>query len=175
MIVSSRTVGLAGEPVADDQLALAASDRDHGVDRLDACLHRAVHALACDDARGDPLDRHGLGGLDRPLAVERLAERVDHPADQLVADRHLEQPAGRAHLVALVEVAVVAEDHGANLVLFEVERQAVRFVGEFEQLTGHRVLQAVDLRDAVARGDDAPDVGRHQARLEVLQSLLDDI
>ena len=35
-----RDGGLAGLAVADDQLALAAADRDHGVDRLDAGLER---------------------------------------------------------------------------------------------------------------------------------------
>ena len=35
--------GLAGLAVADDQLALAAADRDHRVDRLEAGLQR----LAC--------------------------------------------------------------------------------------------------------------------------------
>ena len=34
--------GLAGLAVADDQLTLAAADRDHGVDRLDAGLERHV-------------------------------------------------------------------------------------------------------------------------------------
>src|SRR4029077_20930764 len=33
-----RDGGLAGAPVADDQLALPAPDRDHGIDRLDARL-----------------------------------------------------------------------------------------------------------------------------------------
>ena len=31
--------------------------------------------------------RRALRGVDRALAVERLAERVDDPADELVADR----------------------------------------------------------------------------------------
>src|SRR3546814_3363334 len=43
--------GLAGLPVADDQLALAAADGGHGVDGLDAGLQRLVHRLALDDAR----------------------------------------------------------------------------------------------------------------------------
>jgi hypothetical protein len=37
-----RDGGLAGLAVADDELALAAADRDHGVDGLDAGLHRLV-------------------------------------------------------------------------------------------------------------------------------------
>jgi hypothetical protein len=38
--------GLAGLAVADDQLALAAADRDHGVDGLEAGGHGLVHRLA---------------------------------------------------------------------------------------------------------------------------------
>src|SRR3712207_8746902 len=44
---------LARLAVADDQLALAAADRDHRVDGLQAGLHRLDHRLALDDARGD--------------------------------------------------------------------------------------------------------------------------
>ena len=48
---------LAGLAVADDQLALAAADRDHRVDRLEAGLHRLLHRLALDDAGGLELGR----------------------------------------------------------------------------------------------------------------------
>jgi hypothetical protein len=41
-MIASRRRGLAGLAVADDQLALAAADRDHRVDRLDAGLQRLV-------------------------------------------------------------------------------------------------------------------------------------
>jgi hypothetical protein len=75
--------GLARRPVADDQLALAAADRDHRVDCLDARLDRLLHRLALDHAGSLELERPALLGLDRALAVERVAERVDDPADQL--------------------------------------------------------------------------------------------
>jgi hypothetical protein len=48
--------GLAGLAVADDQLTLAAADRHHGVDGLQARLHRLAHRLALDDARRHLLD-----------------------------------------------------------------------------------------------------------------------
>ena len=167
--------GLAGEPVADDQLALAAADGDHGVDRFDACLHRAVHALAGDDTGGDPLDRHRLGGLDRTLSVERQSQGIHDASDELLAHRHLEQAARGADLVAFVEVAVVAKDDSTDLVLLEVQRKAVGLVRKLKQLAGHRILQAVDLRDAVARRHDPPDIGRDEAGIKILQAFLDDL
>ena len=137
-----RDGGLAGLAVADDQLALAAADRDHGVDRLDAGLQRGIDVLAEDHARGDALDGRRLVGLDRALAVDRLAERVDHAADQRVADRHRGDAAGRADLVAFFDVGVLAQDDDADRVLFEVEGEPSDAVlRELDQLARHHVAR----------------------------------
>ena len=74
-----------------------------------------------------------------------------------------------------MQVAELAEDDGADLVLLEVQRQAIGVARELEQLAGHRVLEAVDLRDAVAGGDDAANVSGNQARVEILEPFLDDL
>ena len=73
-----------------------------------------------------------------------------------------------------MQVAEVAEDDGPHLVLFEVQRQPVGLAREFEQLARHRVLQAIDLGDAVAYGDDSPYIGRHEACVKVLEPFFDD-
>ena len=62
--------------------------------------------------------------VDVAHAVDRTAERVDDAADDLRADRHLEHARGAADLVAFLELEVVAEDDGADVVLFEVQREA---------------------------------------------------
>ena len=72
--------GLAGLTVADDQLTLAAADRDHGVDRLDTGLERHINGRALDDARCGHFDRTALLGFDSALAVDRLAECVNNAA-----------------------------------------------------------------------------------------------
>src|SRR5690606_38524233 len=77
-----RERGLAGLTVADDQLALTAADRHHRVDRLVAGLHRLTDRLAVHDARRDALDRRVVRGVDRTLAIDRVAERIDDAAEQ---------------------------------------------------------------------------------------------
>src|SRR4029453_17738610 len=72
VLVDDRVDGhgrLAGLAVADDQLALAAADRDHRGDRLDARLQRHLHRLAVDDARRLDLDAARGGRLYGTLAV----------------------------------------------------------------------------------------------------------
>ena len=133
---------------------------DHRVDRLDAGLQRLLHRLALRSTPG-ALNSSGrrLGRLDRALAVERVAERVDDAADQRVADGHARDPAGAADGLALLDVLPLAEERGADVVLLEVEREAGDAVLELEQLQRDRVLEPVDAGDAVADLEHGADLG----------------
>ena len=91
---------------------------------LQAGLHRLVDRLARDHARSDLLDHVRHLGVDRALAVDRLAQRVDHAADQLGADRHFQDAARALDGVAFGDVLVLAQDHRADRVALEVQRQA---------------------------------------------------
>ena len=159
-----RDGGLAGAAVADDQLALATADRDHGVDGLDAGLQRLVDRLPHDDAGRDDLDRPAGLRLDRAQAVDRLAERIHHATEHLRAGRHLEQAAGAADLVAFLQHEVVADDGGADRVLVQVEHQGDDGLarlprGDLEHLVGHRRLEAVDAGDAVGHAEHRTNLG----------------
>src|SRR6202000_3083258 len=131
-------------------------------------LHRLGDALPCDHARSHLLDDVRHLGVDRALAVDRMAEGVDHAATQLGADRHFQDAAPAPDGVAFGDVHVFAKNDGADGVALEVQRQAVGrhavLVGrELEHFALHRVGQAVHAADAVGDGDDGAlvaDVGR---------------
>ncbi len=154
--------GLAGLAVADDQLTLPPADGRHGVDGLDAGLHRLAHGLAADDAGGLHLHAARLGGVDRALAVDRLAQGVDHAAEQRVADGHgLDAPGGLDGLL-LLDGVHLAQDDGTDGVLVEVQGEAQGPVLELEQLVHRGTGQPGDPGDAVADLDDAADLlGAH--------------
>ena len=157
-MASARLAGLA---VADDQLALAAADRHQAVDDLQAGLHRLVHALARDDAGRLDVDAAALGDVgDRTLAVDRVAERVDHAAQQAAADRHVDDLAQAADFVALADRLVLAEDHDADVVALEVERHALHAGRrELDHLAGLHLVEAEHAGDAVADRQHLADVG----------------
>ena len=116
--------GLAGLAVADDQLALAAADGGHGVDGLDAGLHRLLHRLALHDRGRLQLEGAARLGLDRALAVDRVAQRVDDAAEVAVADRDREDLAGAADLLALLDAA--SRRRGATTPISRTSRFSAR-------------------------------------------------
>ncbi len=152
--------GLAGLAVADDQLALAAADGDQCVDRLEPGLHRLVHRLARDDAGRLDFHAAALGGVDRSLAVDRIAEAIDHAAEQRITHRDFDDGAGAGDGIAFADLAVVAEYHHADIVGFEIERHAAQAgAGKLHHLTGHDVLQAEHAGDAVTDRQDLSGFG----------------
>src|SRR5476651_619041 len=126
--------GLAGLAVADDQLALAAADRDQ--------------------------------------AVDRIAETVDHAAEQALADRNVDDGAGTLDGVAFADRAILAEDHDADVVALEIERHALDAARELDHLAGLDAVETVDARDAVTNGKDLADLGHFGLGAEVGDLLL---
>src|SRR6185295_17162104 len=100
---------LAGLAVADDQLALAAADGDERVERLEAGLHRLVDRLARDDSGRLHLHAAALIADDRPLAVDRIAEAIDHAAQKPLADGNVDDGAGALDDIAFLDLAIGAE------------------------------------------------------------------
>src|SRR5258708_760857 len=168
-----RDRGLAGLAVADDQLALAAADRDQRIDRLQPSRHRLVDRLARNDARRLDVDALAFRGLDRAFAVDRIAERIDHAAEQALAHRSVDDGAGALDGLTFHDLAVGAEDHDADVVGLEVERHAAGAVLELDHLAGLDVVEAVDAGDAVADGQHLSDFGNFSLLAEILDLVLE--
>ena len=110
-------------------------------------------------------------GGDRALAVERLAQRIHHAADQRFAHGHGHDRVRALDGVAFLQFGRFAEQHRADLVFFQVQRDAEDVVREREHFAGHDLFQAVNARDAVADADDRADFVDRNGLLVVLDLL----
>ena len=158
MIVSIADRGLADLTVADDQLALTLTDRNERVDRADAGLHRLLDRLPLDDGGRGIFDRAILGRRDRPLTVDRIAERIDDAAEERLTDGNRGDAARAPDLHAFFDLDVGSEDDDADVILFEVERDALQAVRKFDELRLLYGFEPVHARDARADLDDGSDL-----------------
>src|SRR5690606_7097144 len=149
-----RNGGFTGLAVADDQLALAAADRHHGVDGLDTGLQRLRNRFTSDNARCDLFDDVGGFGIDGALAVDGRTQRIDYASAQFGADGHFQNAAGGFDRVAFGYTGVIAQNNRADGVTLEVERKSEHVIREFKHFALHHVGQAVDAGNTVGHGYD---------------------
>ena len=131
--------GLAGLAVADDQLSLTPTDRNHRVDGLDPRLQGLPDLLAVHHPGGLQLQRTPLVDVGEVAeTVDRVAQRVDGPAEVAVAHRHGEDVPGPLHDLTFLDASGVTHHDDADLADVEVQGDAQRAVLELQQLVRHR-------------------------------------
>ena len=145
--------GLTGLAVTDDQLALATTDRHHGVNGLQAGLHRLVNGLTPQNAGGDLLDGRRTLGFDRTFTIDGVTQGVDNATQQGFTDRHFHDATGAGDLVAFGDVLVRAENYRTDGVALQVQCHTKGVVGEFQHLARHNVSKAVDAGNTVGQAD----------------------
>ena len=157
--------GLAGLPVADDELALAQPDGDGGVDGGDAGGQRPRHGRPLQDRRGLGLDRHVDQAGHRAEAVARAPQRIDHAPQQGRAHGHADHLARAVHGLAHAHRFGRPEQDHAEAARLQVVHVALHAAGEQQQFVGQRAGQARDHRHAVADLGDHARFGQHRLRL----------
>ena len=140
---------LAGGMVADDQLALAPAKRKQRVHHEYPGLHRLGHEIAFDNRWRRALDRPALFGLDRALAVQRAAKRIDDPPEQRVADRHAHHFARAEDGIARLDLGRGVNEHAANQIGVQNPCEPELAALKPQNLVQPHVAQARDHRHTV--------------------------
>ncbi len=141
--------------VADDQFALTASDRRHGVDGFKACIHRLVDRLTLNHAGGNHFNTTKLTRLDGSLAVQRSSRGIDDASEKSFTDGHLSNLAGPLDDIPFFNVGHFSQNCDTDVVRFEIENHAQNTARELKKFHGHRVLNAVNACDTVTDGQDS--------------------
>src|SRR5262249_50027478 len=139
----------------------------------EAGRHGLMHRFARNDAGRLDVDALALARFDRTPAVDRVAERVDHAAEQALADRNVDDGARAFYRLPFLNLAVLAEDHDADVVDLEVERHPADAVLELDHFAGLDVVESVDPSDAVADRENLTDLGDLRLLAEVLDLLFE--
>ena len=167
--------GFTGLSVADDKLTLTAANGNKAVYGLVAGLKRSIYGFSFDNAVSFLFYLTVFLCLNGALAVYGLTQRIDNSAYHGFAHRNGNNLSGAADLVALDDVAVVAEEHAAYVVLFKVLHHAVNLSGELDKLARHCIVKPVNSRDTVADLNNRAELGGFKAALIISDLFFDQL
>ena len=89
-------------------------------------MQRLLDAFALHHAGRLDFDQLALVGDNRAFAVDGFTQSVDNAAQQCFADGNIGDATGRFDLCALFDVVLIARDNNADVVFFQVQRDAHR-------------------------------------------------
>ena len=135
--------------VADNQLTLSASYGEHGVDGENTRLQRLGNALSDTNACRFRFNREKVGCVDRTLAVNRRAERVNDASYHFFSDGNAGSFACAHHLGAFVKTAVAAEQHHAHIIFGNILNNTLYAGIKLYQLSEHHLFKSEAVYDTV--------------------------
>ena len=163
----------SGLAVTDDQFALATTNRHHGIDRLQAGLHRLMHRFPGNNPRCFDFDLAVAFSCDIALAINGNADTVDNPTDQRLTNGHLYNPLGSFNQVALFDMLGIAQDSGTNIVFFKIENHAHGATRKLEELAGHGLVESMDTGNTIANRNNGTGLADLDFTTKILNLLLD--
>ncbi len=143
---------LAGLAVANNQLALTASDRDKAVNGLEAGHHRLMHRFTRHDAGGLHVHTAGFGRFDRTFTINRVAKAINDTAQQALANACLDNRACPLDRITFTDITVGTKNHDTDVIGFKVEGQPFNAAREFDHFTGLNIVQTINAGNAVTDG-----------------------
>ena len=136
------------------------------------CSGTVTGARSMMGGAGRSMGRRSLAAT-APVAIERPAKRIDDAPQQSVAHGHVHDPARALDFVAGVQMPVFAEQHDADFVLVDVERDAEHVAGKLHQFLEAHAGQPGHLGDAGGDAGDRADLARRELRREGFPRLAD--
>src|SRR5690554_6588692 len=110
--------------------------------------------------------------MDWPVAINRLAQGIDHPAKQFFADRDINGSSQEADPVPGMDIRAFAKDNGAGLVGLQVKHHTERTVLEFYKLIEMGPVHPGNQRHAVAVLENRTDLITDGFRLVLVNYFL---
>ncbi len=159
--------GFSRLPVADDELTLATANGEHGIDGQNTGLHGFADGLSVNDTRRRLLNGTIVICDDAAVAVDGLAQGIDHTAQEAVTHRNTGAFTGSDAPAAFYDIAFIIKKDDTHAIPGNVLHHALHAVVKQDHLTIHGMIQAVHLHNAVTHGDDKADFPFLRLQIEV--------
>ena len=162
--------GLAGLPVTDDQLTLAASDRNHRINSLQTCLKRFLHRLTVDDTWGLSVQRHleSISQIKISLSIDCHSQRIDYTSQEAVIDPNGSNTMCTPDALSLLDACCRPEENTTDIVFLQVHDNRHSAILKFKQLISFSIAKAIDASHAIADSQYSADFIKLLLRVDAL-------
>ena len=161
---------LAGLPVADNELSLAASNGNHGVYCLEACLQGLMHRLTEYHSGSLAFQRHAYSlALHLAQTIERGAYRIHYASHQAFSDIDSCNTPKPSDPHVFFHLVGGAQQDCSDAVFLEVHDDSLDAAVEFQQFAGFGLGQAVYTGHTVADGEHAAHLFVFYRHVDTLQ------
>mmetsp|Transcript_2822 Transcript_2822/g.4822 ORF Transcript_2822/g.4822 Transcript_2822/m.4822 type:complete len:302 (-) Transcript_2822:159-1064(-) len=141
---------LSSLTITNDKLTLSTSDRDQGINSLQARKHRFGDRLSGDDSRRLDLGTRTLAVVKRRASVDRLSNSVNDTSQKLFADGNIHDSSRSLHGVSLENITIITKDHNSDVVLFQVQCHTTKPGREHNHLSCLDIGKSVDTGNTVS-------------------------
>ena len=114
-------------------------------------------------------------GVDVALAIDGVAQCVDHATQQFRTNRNFQDAAGALDGHAFGQTQVVTQNYSTNGVLLQVECHTKYAFGKLEHFPVHYIGETVNPHNTVRYGKNRTFVTCLRSDIELLDPLLDDV
>ena len=145
---------LTGLSVADNQLSLSPSDRNHGVNGFDSSLQRLFNRLSFDNAGCRTFYSTELRALNGACSINRLSDGIHYSTNQRLANRYRNNSSCTLYTLSFLDSHIGTEKDSGNTGFFQVLRHTESTVTKLQKLTRHTVCKAGNSGNTVTNRKD---------------------
>src|SRR5574341_65781 len=154
--------------VTDDQFTLAATHRDHGVDRDNASLNGGIHILPLNHTWRNTLNGAKAGRRNGTSSINWLTQSIDHTSNHRLPHWYRSNPSCAAHRHAFDNPPVISHYDHTDTVFFQVEGCPHNAIRKLYQFLRTYIRESVDTCNAVTCLHNRTDVTDIEFRLKPL-------
>ena len=162
----------SGLPVTQDQFSLPAPDGDQRVNHLDARLKGHDNRSSIHNGRSRSFHGQSHDRIDFPQTVQRPSDRINHPSQQRVPDRHIQNTLGALHFRPHLQIFTGVQKNNADFFWIDIENKSHIISGKPDQFLRPDMRQPADPGNIASDKFHLADLILPQLRMLPIQDLV---
>ena len=141
--------------ITNDELTLSSTNRDEGIDTLEASLHGLVDRLSGDDTRSLKLNTLFLIGLNRAKTINGVTKGVDNTAKHALTNWDIDNGTSSLDNITFLDLSIVTKDDNTNIISLQVKGHTLDTGGELNHLSGLNLHETEYTSDTITNGNNS--------------------